>query len=379
MFTGDDFNYLGLIDGRRRSGTPTRCSAPSRPSPRPPRRRSRPSTPATRPRTGEILGPTEELGRHVFAAPTFYYKTGVAFLSWLNGHQPAFQMVGGLHSARSLPHLSDARAAGRPGRARSSDPDSPPQRLERAASRAARRRDAPDAVRRRSTRGSRSTRRRSSTPTSPTRAARSPREAGIASDRAVARAGGRGRPRRGRRAWSPTPGCGCRRLCRGGFFTAADDAGRRAALDDNRRGDRGDGDAGRGRRARLGARARARRRRAARRRPRPRRRAGPRARRRSARWSTDAAAAGVVLAIEPLHPMYAADRGVISTLGQALDVAAQFPADGGRRRRRHLPRLVGPAARRPGRRAGRSGRIATLPGVRLDHPARRRRPARRAG
>jgi hypothetical protein len=42
----------------------------------------------------------------VFAAPTFYYKTGVAFLSWLNGHQDAFKMVGGLHSARSLPHLS---------------------------------------------------------------------------------------------------------------------------------------------------------------------------------------------------------------------------------------------------------------------------------
>ncbi|WP_336644363.1 dihydrodipicolinate synthase family protein [Microbacterium sp. USHLN186] len=53
-----------------------------------------------------ILGPTEELSRQIFAAPTFYYKTGVAFLSWLNGHQPAFQMVGGLHSARSLPHLS---------------------------------------------------------------------------------------------------------------------------------------------------------------------------------------------------------------------------------------------------------------------------------
>jgi len=41
----------------------------------------------------------------------------------------------------------------------------------------------------------------------------------------------------------------------------------------------------------------------------------------------DAAAAGVVLAIEPMHPIYAADRGVISTLGQALDVAEQFPAD----------------------------------------------------
>ena len=42
----------------------------------------------------------------MFAAPTYYYKAGVAFLAWLNGHQPAFQMVGGLHAARSLPHLS---------------------------------------------------------------------------------------------------------------------------------------------------------------------------------------------------------------------------------------------------------------------------------
>jgi sugar phosphate isomerase/epimerase len=40
----------------------------------------------------------------------------------------------------------------------------------------------------------------------------------------------------------------------------------------------------------------------------------------------DATAAGVVLAIEPMHPIYAADRGVISTLGQALDIAAPFPA-----------------------------------------------------
>lgn len=54
-----------------------------------------------------ILGPTEQLSRQIFAAPTFYYKTGIAFLSWLNGHQAAFSMVGGLHSARSLPHLSE--------------------------------------------------------------------------------------------------------------------------------------------------------------------------------------------------------------------------------------------------------------------------------
>lgn len=36
---------------------------------------------------------------------------------------------------------------------------------------------------------------------------------------------------------------------------------------------------------------------------------------------------GVRLAIEPLHPMYAADRCVVSTLAQALDLAERFPAD----------------------------------------------------
>ncbi|WP_114854104.1 DUF993 family protein [Brachybacterium sp. YJGR34] len=53
-----------------------------------------------------ILSASEELAVHVFSAPTFHYKTGVAFMAWLNGHQRAFQMIGGMHSARSLPHLS---------------------------------------------------------------------------------------------------------------------------------------------------------------------------------------------------------------------------------------------------------------------------------
>ena len=53
-----------------------------------------------------ILDAAEQLGRHVFSAPTYHYKTGVAFLAWLNGHQQAFTMVGGMNSARSLPHLS---------------------------------------------------------------------------------------------------------------------------------------------------------------------------------------------------------------------------------------------------------------------------------
>lgn len=116
MFTGDDFNYVELIGGALRQAqgpegaqargysdallgafaaiTPVASAA------------IQALDEGDAERYQRILGPTEELSRQVFAAPTFYYKTGVAFLAWLNGHQPAFQMVGGLHSARSLPHLS---------------------------------------------------------------------------------------------------------------------------------------------------------------------------------------------------------------------------------------------------------------------------------
>lgn len=72
-----------------------------------------------------------------------------------------------------------------------------------------------------------------------------------------------------------------------------------------------------------------------------------------------AAAAGVTLAIEPLHPMYATDRCVVSTLGQALDIAAQFEADvvGAAVDTFHIfwdPDVLDQIAR-----AGREGRIAT--------------------
>ena len=105
VFTGDDFNYVDLIagDGERHSDALLGAFAAVAPN----------ASAAIQALDGgdpgeyrRILGPTEELARHIFAAPTFYYKTGVAFLSWLNGHQPAFTMVGGLHAARSLPHLS---------------------------------------------------------------------------------------------------------------------------------------------------------------------------------------------------------------------------------------------------------------------------------
>ncbi|PYN93318.1 MAG: dihydrodipicolinate synthase family protein [Candidatus Rokuibacteriota bacterium] len=58
-------------------------------------------------RFDEILQPTLTLSRHVFGAPTRFYKTGVVFAAYLNGHQSHFRMVGGLESTRSIVHLSE--------------------------------------------------------------------------------------------------------------------------------------------------------------------------------------------------------------------------------------------------------------------------------
>jgi hypothetical protein len=55
----------------------------------------------------EILAPTVNLSRHIFESPTRFYKTGIVFLAYLNGHQTHFRMVGGLESARSVVHLSE--------------------------------------------------------------------------------------------------------------------------------------------------------------------------------------------------------------------------------------------------------------------------------
>lgn len=105
LFTGDDYHYVGLIagDGARHSDALLGAFALVAPHASAAIQALDADDPAAYRR---ILGPTEALARHVFAAPTYHYKTGVAFLSWLNGHQRAFSMVGGLHAARSLPHLS---------------------------------------------------------------------------------------------------------------------------------------------------------------------------------------------------------------------------------------------------------------------------------
>jgi hypothetical protein len=112
MYTGDDFNYAELIAGDgfgsvRAHGHSDAllgifdAIAPAA------------STALAALAQGDldkfhgILDPTVQLSRHIFAAPTRYYKTGVVFMAWLNGHQNHFTMVGGQQSTRSLVHLSE--------------------------------------------------------------------------------------------------------------------------------------------------------------------------------------------------------------------------------------------------------------------------------
>jgi hypothetical protein len=112
MYTGDDFNYAELIagDGFGRETVHGKSDALLGIFDA--------IAPAASAALGElaqgnidkfhaILGPTVPLSRHIFAAPTRFYKTGVVFMAWLNGHQRHFTMVGGQQSTRSLPHLAE--------------------------------------------------------------------------------------------------------------------------------------------------------------------------------------------------------------------------------------------------------------------------------
>ncbi|MFT2019726.1 DUF993 family protein [Streptomyces sp. 796.1] len=108
-YTGDDFHYPQLIagDGRGHSDALLGVFDPLAPLAAD-AVRALGDGPAGRRRFHALLEPTVPLARHLFAAPTQHYKTGVVLLAWLAGHQRDFVMLGGQHTARSLPHLARA-------------------------------------------------------------------------------------------------------------------------------------------------------------------------------------------------------------------------------------------------------------------------------
>lgn len=106
MYTGDDFNYPALIRGDEHGHSEALLGIFAAIAP--------PAAAALRALDAgdlaaydRILDPTVTLSRHLFRAPTWYYKTGIVFLAWLTGHQDHFTMVGGAQSGRSPAHLGE--------------------------------------------------------------------------------------------------------------------------------------------------------------------------------------------------------------------------------------------------------------------------------
>ncbi len=106
MYTGDDFNYAELIAGDEQGYSHALLGIFDAIAPAA-------SIALSQLGAGneagfyEILKPTVPLSRHIFKAPTRFYKTGIVFLAYLNGLQDHFMMLGGQQSARSLVHLSE--------------------------------------------------------------------------------------------------------------------------------------------------------------------------------------------------------------------------------------------------------------------------------
>ncbi len=104
MYTGDDFNYAELIEGDEVGYSDALLGifdaiAPAASA------ALHALDAGDLTRYHAIFQPTVPLSRHIFQAPTFYYKTGIVFMAYLNGHQDHFRMVGGQENARSLLHL----------------------------------------------------------------------------------------------------------------------------------------------------------------------------------------------------------------------------------------------------------------------------------
>jgi hypothetical protein len=106
MYTGDDFYFAELIAGDEYGHSDALLGIFDAIAPAASAALSALAQGA-RARYDEILAPCVPLSRHIFAAPTRFYKTGVVFMAWLNGHQQHFVMVGGQQSARHILHLSE--------------------------------------------------------------------------------------------------------------------------------------------------------------------------------------------------------------------------------------------------------------------------------
>jgi hypothetical protein len=106
MYTGDDFNYPELIRGDDRGYSDALLGIFDAIAPAAAAAFAALDA-GDLARYETILAPTVPLSRHIFQKPTYYYKTGVVFLAYLNGHQAHFHMVGGQQSARSVVHLAE--------------------------------------------------------------------------------------------------------------------------------------------------------------------------------------------------------------------------------------------------------------------------------
>ena len=115
MYTGDDYNFAELIDGDAEGHSDALLGIFDSIAPAASAALSALGQ-GDRKTFHDVLAPTVPLSRHIFGAPTRFYKTGVVFLAWLNGHQDHFTMVGGQQSARSIAHLAETfRLADRAG------------------------------------------------------------------------------------------------------------------------------------------------------------------------------------------------------------------------------------------------------------------------
>jgi Protein of unknown function (DUF993) len=106
MYTGDDFNYAELIAGDSQGFSHALLGIFDAIAPAASYALSRLAAGDAQ-GFHDVLGPTVPLSRHIFKAPTRFYKTGIVFMAYLNGHQDHFTMVGGQESTRSTLHLAE--------------------------------------------------------------------------------------------------------------------------------------------------------------------------------------------------------------------------------------------------------------------------------